>query len=116
MICNSQAGVNFISINGSAITMHMTLGDLKSRKQELIRLVEFVSMEGRYYMARFYIGDPGYVLVNDQDKVIMFSGASAAREAFSGFTVTEFDLIPPTGTDEMIGMPDSSSEPMKVQF
>ena len=96
--------------------MHMTLGDLKSRKHDHIGLVEIVSMEGRYYMARFYIDGSGYVLVNDQDKVMMFSGASAAREAFSGLVVSEFDLIPPTGTDEMIGMPDSSSEPMKVQF
>lgn len=96
--------------------MHMTLGELKSRKHETIRLAEIVSMEGRYYMVRFYIGDAGYVLVNDQDKVIMFSGASAARDSLIGFKIKNFDVIPPTGTDEMIGMPDSSKEQMKVQF
>ncbi|MEH6354939.1 MAG: DUF6482 family protein [Marinobacter sp.] len=96
--------------------MHMTLGELKSRKHELIRLAEIVSMEGRYYMVRFYIGSAGFILVNEQDKIIMFSGACAAREALRDFIVAGFDLIPPTGTDEMIGMPDSSSEPMRVQF
>jgi hypothetical protein len=96
--------------------MHMTLGDLKARKHEPISLAEIVSMEGRYYMVRFYMGGSGYVLVNDHDKVMMFSGACAAREALRDFIVADFDLIPPTGTDEMIGMPDSSSEPMRVQF
>jgi hypothetical protein len=55
-------------------------------------------------------------LVNDQDKAVLFAGACAAREAMRGFIVADCDLIPPTGTDEMIGMPDSSSEPMRVQF
>lgn len=96
--------------------MHMTLGELKSRRNEPIRLAEIVSMEGRYYMIRFYIGDTGYVLVDEKDKVMMFSGASTARESLAGFTVANFDVIPPTGTDEMIGMPDSSKEQMKVQF
>jgi hypothetical protein len=96
--------------------MHMTLGELKSRKHEPISLVEIVSMEGRYYMVRFYIGGSGYILVNDQDKAVLFAGACAAREAMRGFIVADCDLIPPTGTDEMIGMPDSSSEPMRVQF
>ena len=96
--------------------MHMTLGELKSRKHEPIRLAEIVSMEGRYYMVRFYIENAGYVLVNDQDQVMMFSGASAARDSLMDFAVTAFDIIPPTGTDEMIGMPDSSKEPMRVQF
>jgi hypothetical protein len=116
MICASQLGVTFKTLNASRNPMHMTLSDLKSRKHEPISMVEIVSMEGRYYMVRFYMGGSGYVLVNDQDKVVMFSGASAAREAMRDFIVAEFDLIPPTGTDEMIGMPDSSSEPMRVQF
>lgn len=96
--------------------MHMTLGELKSRKHEPISLVEIVSMEGRYYMIRFYIGGSGYILIDNEDKIVLFSGASVAREAMRGFIVEDFDLIPPTGTDEMIGMPDSSSEPMRVQF
>ena len=116
MICNSQVGVNLNSLNARITTMNMTLGELKSRKHEPIRLAEIVSMEGRYYMVRFYIGNTGYILVNDQDKAIMFSGACSAREAMRGFIVADFDLIPPTGTDEMIGMPDSGSEPMRVQF
>jgi hypothetical protein len=116
MICNSQAGVNFNPLNARVMSMHMTFGELKSRKHEPISLAEIVSMEGRYYMIRFYMGGSGYILVDNQDKVVLFSGACAAREAMRGFTVADFDLIPPTGTDEMIGMPDSSSEPMRVQF
>jgi hypothetical protein len=116
MICNAQAGVNFSPLIARTMSMHMTLGELKSRKHEPISLVEIVSMEGRYYMIRFYIGGSGYILIDNEDKIVLFSGASVAREAMRGFIVEDFDLIPPTGTDEMIGMPDSSSEPMRVQF
>jgi len=45
---------------------------------------------------------------------VMFTGASAAREHFKGYQVEKIEVIPPTGTDEMIGMPDTGSETMKV--
>jgi len=81
--------------------MHMSTGELKTHKRDTISLLEIVSMEGRYYMARFYLDGQGYVLTDTKDNPVMFTGASAAREHF-------------TGTDEMIGMPDTGSETMKV--
>jgi len=65
-------------------------------------------------MARFYLGGQGYVLTDGKDTPVMFSGAQAARERFQGYKVANIEVIPPTGTDEMIGMPDSGSETMKV--
>lgn len=94
--------------------MHMSKGELKSHKQDPISLLEIVSMEGRYYMARFYLEGQGYVLTDGKDTPVMFSGAQAAREHFQGYQVQNIEVIPPTGTDEMIGMPDSGSETMKV--
>lgn len=96
--------------------MHMTLRKLKARKHDTVTLLEIVSMEGRYYMARFYIDGSGYILTDENDHVLMFSGACAAREVFQDLHVEHVDVLPPTGTDEMIGMPDTSSEPMRVPF
>jgi hypothetical protein len=94
--------------------MHMSTGALKSHKQDIISLLEIVSMEGRYYMARFYLDGQGYVMTNAKDEPVLFTGATAAREHFQGYQVEKIEVIPPTGTDEMIGMPDSGSETMKV--
>lgn len=94
--------------------MHMHTGELKSHKHDVISLLEIVSMEGRYYMARFYLDGQGYVLTDTHDKVLMFTGACAVKEFFHDYHVQSTEIIPPTGTDEMIGMPDSSSETMRV--
>ena len=94
--------------------MHMSTGELKTHKRDTISLLEIVSMEGRYYMARFYLDGQGYVLTDTKDNHVMFTGASAAREHFKGYQVEKIEVIPPTGTDEMIGMPDTGSETMKV--
>lgn len=94
--------------------MHMNTDELKSHKHDTIPLLEIVSMEGRYYMARFYLDGQGYVLTDNDDKVHMFSGAPAVKEFFHDHHVDKTVVLPPTGTDEMIGMPDSGSETMRV--
>ncbi|TGN39463.1 DUF6482 family protein [Marinobacter confluentis] len=94
--------------------MHMNNSGLKSHKQDPISLLEIVSMEGRYYMARFYLDGQGYVLTDSNDKPVMFTGANAAHEHFRDYDVKKTEVIPPTGTDEMIGMPDSGEETMRV--
>ena len=88
--------------------MHMDTGELKKHKHDTISLLEIVSMEGRYYMVRFYLEGQAY------DKPVMFTGACAVREHFHEYEVERTEVIPPTGTDEMIGMPDSGSETMRV--
>ena len=41
--------------------MHMDTGELKKHKHDTISLLEIVSMEGRYYMVRFYLEGQGYL-------------------------------------------------------
>jgi len=94
--------------------MHMNTGELKSHKHDAIALLEIVSMEGRYYMARFFLDGVGYVLTDAQDHVVMFTGACAVKEYFRDYVVERIEVIPPTGTDEMIGMPVTTSETMRV--
>ena len=53
--------------------MHMDTGELKKHKHDTISLLEIVSMEGRYYMARFYLEGQGYVLTDPYDKPVTVS-------------------------------------------
>ncbi|MFO8141775.1 MAG: DUF6482 family protein [Marinobacter sp.] len=94
--------------------MQMTELELRSHKRDTISSLELVSIEGRYYLARFFLDGKGYVLSDPYDKAVLFSGAASARDFFRDFHIEHTEIIPATGTDEMIGMPDSSSEPMKV--
>ena len=94
--------------------MHMHSSDLKAHKHDTISLLEIVSMEGRYYMARFYLDGECYLLTHQDDEPKMFSGACEARDFFRDYQVSQTEVIPPTGTDEMIGMPSSGSEIMRV--
>lgn len=94
--------------------MHMQIRELKTHKKELISQLEIVSMEGRYYMARFRLDGDDYVLTDTDDKPMMFTGACAVRDYFHDYTVGKIEVIPPTGTDEMIGMPATEDEAMRV--
>ncbi|KXO11539.1 MULTISPECIES: DUF6482 family protein [Marinobacter] len=94
--------------------MQMTELELRSHKHDTISSLELVSMEGRYYMARFYLDGQGYVLSDPYEKAVLFTGAAAARDFFRDFHVENVEIIPPTGTDEMIGMPDCHGETMRV--
>lgn len=95
--------------------MHMDTGELRSHKSDAISMLEIVSLEGRYYMARFYIEGQGYILTDPYDKPVIFRGACAVREYFQDYQVDHIEVIPPTGTDEMIGMPEvENGESMRV--
>ena len=93
--------------------MHIALTELKHAKQPVERL-EIVSLEGRYYMARVCLEGQWYSVTDSDDRVIRFSGACEARDAFHGVQVERAEVLPAAGTDEMIGMPEDHLAPMKV--
>ncbi|WP_165855702.1 DUF6482 family protein [Marinobacter sp. JSM 1782161] len=96
--------------------MNITMAEARLRPDTHIDLLEVVSMEGRYYMARFYIGDDGFILVGKDQRPVLFTSSCEVREAFHGFKIQQTEIIPPAGTDEMIGMtPDSVTE-MRVRL
>ncbi len=99
--------------------MHMSEKHLKSSHKSGIDKLEIVSMEGRYYLARFALGgsDPTtYLLTDESDNPKLFNGASAVKEYFKRYHPASTELIPPTGTDEMVGMPSADMVQMKVKL
>lgn len=95
--------------------MHMTQSELKARRDNLIELLEIVSLGGRYYLARFFIDGDCYLLTDDHDEPIWFSGACVARDAFQHHDVAEAMVLQPTAVDEMIGL-QQPGEPESVRI
>lgn len=99
--------------------MHMSEKSLKLSHKTGIDKLEIVSMEGRYYLARFAFAgsDPTtYLLTDESDSPVLFTGASGVKEYFKRYHPASTELIPPTGTDEMVGMPSSDMVQMKVKI
>lgn len=96
--------------------MNITMTEARLRPETTIDLLELVSMEGCHYMARYYINDEPYILVGKDQHPFWFNGACEARDAFRGFHVKETVIIPPAGTDEMIGMSADDMTEMRVRL
>jgi len=92
----------------------MSVSALRRIKHQPIDNLEIVSLDGRYYMARFRIATEWYALTDEHDEIIAFPAACAAREAFQQMHIHETEVIAAAGTDEMIGMPVTPAEPMKI--
>lgn len=84
--------------------MNVTMTEARLRPETTIDLLEVISMEGRHYMARYYIGEETFLLVGKDNRPLLFNGACEVRDAFHGFNIRETQIIPTAGPDEMIGM------------
>ncbi|TBW48739.1 hypothetical protein EZI54_20840 [Marinobacter halodurans] len=96
--------------------MNITMTEARLRPETHIDLLELVSMEGRYYMARFYIGDDAFILVTKDQRPVLFTSSCDARDAFHHFHIKQTEIIPPAGTDEMVGMTSDSVTEMRVRL
>ena len=90
--------------------MNITQQQLRHLRDAPIECVEIVSLEGRCYIARFFQNGTEYMLTDNKDHARRFNGASCVREAFEHEDVRRFEVLPPAGTDEMIGMPTASPD------
>ena len=90
--------------------MNVTRSQLRNFRNTPIERVEVVSLEGRSYIARFQCEGSECLLTGADGRAIRFDGASCVRGAFAGPDVRRFEVLPPAGTDEMIGMPVALSD------
>ena len=94
--------------------MKITLGELKSRENQTIDLLEIVSLEGRYYLGRLHLGGEVKVLTDKSGEPLLYSGSAALQEALSAFPVARTEVMPPSGYDEMVGLTDEGEPFMRV--
>ncbi|MBS3803261.1 MAG: hypothetical protein KGY54_01855 [Oleiphilaceae bacterium] len=94
--------------------MKITLKELKSRSDPTIGLVELVSVEGRYYLARLHVDGAQKILTDKHGEPLLYTGVAAAEEALSAFPITQTDVLPPGGYEEMVGMNEDEKTEMRV--
>lgn len=94
--------------------MKVTLSELKARANKAIDLLEIVSLEGRYYLARITIDGQTHVLTDNHGNALLYTGTAAAQEALSAFPIARTEVMPPSGYDEMVGLTDEGEPFMSV--
>ncbi len=94
--------------------MKVTFNELKSRDSKAIELLEIVSLEGRYYLARLKVDGQTRVLTDNQGEPLLYTGTAAVQEALSAFPIERTEVMPPSGYDEMVGLTDEGEPFMSV--
>lgn len=95
--------------------MRITLDDLKQTSDVTIDLLEILSIEGQQYMARLLI-DGEYRLLSDANgKTRLFRSSWQVQDTLGSFRITATDLVHPSAYHEMVGMPSSTLEPMRIR-
>lgn len=94
--------------------MKITFSELKARKDKTIDLLEIVSLEGRYYLARLKVDGQTRVLTDDQGEPLLYTGSRAAQDALSAFPIARTEVLPQSGYEEMVGQEDNAEPFMRV--
>ena len=99
----------------SELPVRITLDDLKKTQDKTIDLLEILSIEGQQYMARLLI-DGEYRLLSDSDgKTRLFRSSWQVQDTLGSFKTTSTDVVHPSAYHEMVGMPSSDVEPMRIR-
>lgn len=94
--------------------MNVTLSELQAKNIKTIDLLEIISMEGRYYMARLHLDDGVHILSHADGSALLYNGTWAIQDDLHAYDARRTEVLPPAGYDEMVGMPDAPSDAMRV--
>ncbi len=95
--------------------MRITLDDLKQRSDVAIDLLEILSIEGQQYMARLLINGDYHLLSDSDGKTRLFRSSWQIQDTLGAFRITATDVVHPSAYHEMVGMPSSEVEPMRIR-
>ncbi|WP_111497146.1 MULTISPECIES: DUF6482 family protein [Marinobacter] len=95
--------------------MRITLEELRQRDDLRIDLLELLSLEGQFYMARLHLADGLYVLSDDRGRSRLLKSAWQAQDLLGSFDVQRTEVVHASAYDEMIGLDDGKSEPLRIR-
>lgn len=99
-----------------SITVRITLAELQSQDSVGIDLLEILSLEGQRYMARLHLNDSRLMLLSDdQGQTRLFRSSWEVQDALGSFSVNRTDVVHSSAYHEMVGMPPSNIEPMRIK-
>lgn len=101
--------------------MRMTLEELQSLEHPRIALLELLSLEGQFYIARLHFDTPPdgldgslRVLSDAKGNTVLFKSAWQAQNALEGIEVARTDVVHASAYHEMVGLTESQPEPMRI--
>ncbi|WP_203141969.1 DUF6482 family protein [Marinobacter mangrovi] len=94
--------------------MRITLEELRQRGNPQIDLLELLSLEGQFYMARLHLEDGMQVLSDDQGKTRLLKSAWQAQDLLGSFDVKRTEVVHASAYDEMVGL-NAPAEPMRIR-
>lgn len=96
--------------------MRITLEELRDTSGLVIDLLEILSLEGQQYMARLVIGDQTLLLSDAGGQTALFRSAWQIQDTLGSFHVRETQVVHPSAYHEMVGMPSTPIEPMRIRI
>lgn len=96
--------------------MRITLAELRSMDPPVIDLLEILSIEGQRYLARLHIGGSLYLLSGENGETALFRSSWEIQDTLGAFVITATDMVHPSAYHEMVGMPSSPIEPMRIRI
>ncbi|MGP4844498.1 DUF6482 family protein [Marinobacter sp. 1Y8] len=101
--------------------MRMTLEELQSLEHPRIALLELLSLEGQFYIARLHFdmspeGHEGTlrVLSDAKGKTVLFKSAWQAQNALEEIEVVRTDVVHASAYHEMVGLAEDQPEHMRI--
>ncbi|TBW53748.1 hypothetical protein EZI54_14730 [Marinobacter halodurans] len=94
--------------------MRITLEELRQRPNLRVELLELLSLEGQFYMARLHLEEGLRVLSDDTGHTRLFKSAWQAQDLLGSFDVMRTDVVHASAYDEMVGL-DAPADPMRIR-
>lgn len=101
--------------------MRMTLEELQSLENPRIALLELLSLEGQFYIARLHFETPPdkhegtlRVLSDKSGNTVLFKSAWQAQSALEELRVLRTDVVHASAYHEMVGLGEEQPEPMRI--
>jgi len=96
--------------------VRITLEELRSTENLCIDLLEIISIEGQQYMARLH-GEWGMKMLSDnQGQTRLFRSTWQVQDTLGSLDIKETQVVHPSAYHEMVGMPTTDLEPMRIQI
>lgn len=96
--------------------MRITLEELRLQVHPRIDLLEILSLEGQFYMARLHQNGDVRVLSDTNGKTCLLKSAWQAQDILGSFDILRTEVVLASAYDEMVGLQQEAVEPLRIQI
>lgn len=96
--------------------MRITLEELRLQEHPRIDLLEILSLEGQFYMARLHQKGDVRVLSDASGKTRLLKSAWQAQDLLASFDIQRTEIVHASAYGEMVGLQQDAVEPLRIQI